>query len=274
MILNFMQYGIQPEIIPFCPLDRLKVVFADRSQAHGGNDLSYNNISYVPDINYNALTERLYTLVYIDAGVTQRIVHNSSQFIQWVVVNIPENDVGLGETVLPFVESPPKNITIKGYQAMSRYVILAYLQFYYLEKDQIKEFKSYIQDRSGFSIADILFEYNMTIPQFGNFFLAKPRDSHKKKKTVIHKYSWNDMKQKNKSWKHRSVKSGSIKLNSEGRNSSESNSAESKSEGQSSSKSSSAESNLEGIDSSMLNSSEQVKGELTYDEPNECDSRY
>jgi hypothetical protein len=46
-----------------------------------------------------------------DAGVTQRIVHNSSQFIQWVVVNIPENDVGLGETVLPFVESPPKNIT-------------------------------------------------------------------------------------------------------------------------------------------------------------------
>lgn len=88
--------------LPSRPL-RVSVVYRSSGATVGfGNKLTPSEVTEVPEVSYEADPDSLYTLIKTDPDAPSRDMPLFREFIHWVVVNIPGNQVNKGNTVAKY----------------------------------------------------------------------------------------------------------------------------------------------------------------------------
>lgn len=88
-----------------------------------GNELTPSQVKDKPQVTWNAEKDAYYTLVMTDPDATSRTNPDLREIRHWLVMNIPECAIGLGDEVIEFIGSGPQKST-----GLHRYVFLVYKQ--------------------------------------------------------------------------------------------------------------------------------------------------
>lgn len=136
-----------------------------------GNEIGPKDVRDIPDVEFNADENGYYTLLLTDPDAPSRQNPIRREWLHWLVVNIPGNDISKGETINEYVGSGPPKGT-----GLHRYVTLVFKQTGKLEFDEPRHSNT-DGNRAGFSTKNFAQKYNLSGPIAGNFFQAKFDDS-------------------------------------------------------------------------------------------------
>ena len=98
-----------------------------------GAELTPTDVKETPSVTWQADANSYYTLLMTDPDAPSRKTPFVGEVRHWLVVNIPGNDIGQGETIVAYRgSSPPK------WTGLHRYIILLYKQNGLMEFDEPK----------------------------------------------------------------------------------------------------------------------------------------
>lgn len=158
--LKKLEEAIVPAVVPEAPPKELEIIYAGQSITCG-QEVNINITKKTPVVKYDAVTIDFYTLVMIDLDAPDPHRPVFAQFLHWLVVDIPGNQVSKGKPKKDYMApSPPP------YSAPHRYVFLVFRQKNYFFGTTFMEGKG----RSRFSVANMLKELEFTDLVAGNFF--------------------------------------------------------------------------------------------------------
>lgn len=159
---KFKKANIVPAIVPEIPAKDLKVIYGNHSITCG-EDINITIAKEAPVVKFDASNIEFYTLVMIDPDAPDPHRPVFSQFLQWLVVDIPGDHVSKGKPLKMYMPpSPPV------YSAPHRYIFLVFQQPNYFFGTTFMSGKG----RSRFSVANMLKELEHTDLVAGNFFYA------------------------------------------------------------------------------------------------------
>ncbi|KAI5635529.1 phosphatidylethanolamine-binding protein domain-containing protein [Phthorimaea operculella] len=167
----FMKYGVVPDAVKVPPSAYLKVKFPNGgSEAKLGNELTPDEASLSPHINWPEDPNLLYTVIMIDPDAPSRTNPVRRNYLHWLVGNIPGKNMIKGTTLAEYLgPAPPKDT------GLHRYVILVYKQKDDRSKIVFSEtFPDQEKGRRGsFDLEMFTEKYHLGVPIAGNFFTAK-----------------------------------------------------------------------------------------------------
>ena len=142
---------------PEVPTVGLTIEFANGVIARDGAILAPFQTHQVPRVTFSPHTEGvasdnysdLYTLLLVDPDAPSRVNHSMREFIHWVVVNIPGNDVAMGTEVMSYLgPAPPYS------SGLHRYVFCLYKQARKLSPLAVRESSEFFEKRGGIKSFD------------------------------------------------------------------------------------------------------------------------
>lgn len=74
-----------------------------------GTQLTPNEVRMLPDVDWDAKSDELYTLFMVDCGA---IGGNMMEVKHWLVMNIPGNDIGKGDTAIEYIGAMPPKVSV------------------------------------------------------------------------------------------------------------------------------------------------------------------
>ncbi|KAJ6220732.1 hypothetical protein RDWZM_006544 [Blomia tropicalis] len=113
----------------------------------------------------------LYTLIMTDPDAPSRKNPTRREFLHWLVINIPGNDISRGETITSYIGSGAPKDT-----GLHRYVFLLYKQSKKLTTTHPKASNRSAEGRPKFSTRKFAKDHKLGNPVGGNFFQAQYDD--------------------------------------------------------------------------------------------------
>jgi len=157
------------DVIDTMPQHVLEVKYSSGVEMKLGNELTPTQVQNVPhSIVWPAEAGALYTLVLTDPDAPSRVNPKYREWHHWLVVNIPENDIGKGETLSEYVGSGPPKGT-----GLHRYVMLVYKQEGKIVPEEKRLTNTSGDGRANFKVRDFAKKYNLGEPIAGNFYQAQ-----------------------------------------------------------------------------------------------------
>ena len=166
---SYHQHGVIPDTISSEPINGIMEVSFEDNIVNPGKIMTPKNASMTPTISYTAESDKYYTLICIDPDAPNRKIHLFRNWLHYVVVNIPGNNIDQGTTICKYSgPAPPK------YSGLHRYVFLVYQQ-----TNGEQEYKKTYPDevtslsRSSFNLNKFIKQYQCDTLIAANFFLAE-----------------------------------------------------------------------------------------------------
>ena len=164
-------HQIVPDIVDTVPPNVTTVTYQDDIQVQLGNELTPAQVKHQPvSLQWNSEPDTLYTLIMSDPDAPARQYPTYREILHWLVVNVSENDVSRGDTILPYGGSGPPQGT-----GLHRYVFLVFKQIRGpIEVEPLKNrFKQSFGSRAKFNTRNFMVQHNLSSPISGNFFQAQ-----------------------------------------------------------------------------------------------------
>ncbi|KAK9501885.1 hypothetical protein O3M35_012524 [Rhynocoris fuscipes] len=159
--------GVVPDVISKAPAGKLIAKFG-ANEVNDGNVLTPTQVKNPPKVEWEADPNAYYTLCLTDPDAPSRKDPKFREWLHWLIVNIPGNNVNQGEVLAEFVSSaPPKG------SGLHRYVFLVYKQPGKVKFEEQKIGGNTGKNRPKFSIANFAKKHNLGDPVFGNFYQAE-----------------------------------------------------------------------------------------------------
>ncbi|XP_055849025.1 protein D3-like [Episyrphus balteatus] len=157
------EYGVVPDVVNEAPKELLEVIYSKDVMADLGNELTPKQVKYIPELDWNADENSLYTILLTDPDAPGKF----SEFRHWLIVNIPGKDISKGKIIYDYVGAGPPKGT-----GLHRYIFLVFKQPNIIENDTFVP-NSSREGRPGTKARDLIKDYNLGIPIAGNFFRAQ-----------------------------------------------------------------------------------------------------
>jgi len=161
---------VVPDVIDVAPEHTLEVDY-NGNKVHPGHELTPTQVKDEPKLKWEADSDALYTLAFVDPDLPSRTDNSQGEFDHWLVVNIPENQVNQGDTIAAYVGSGPSDGS-----GLHRYTFLVYKQPASLVVTETRASNKSTAGRAGFKIKDFATKYNLGNPIAGNLFQAQYDD--------------------------------------------------------------------------------------------------
>lgn len=146
----------------------LQVTYPGGFAVHLGNKLTPCSVFGPPRVKWDANQRKLYTLILVDLDVKSRAFPTQRSYKQWVVINIPGDNVVEGNEVFGYVGAAP----IRGTR-YHRYVFLVYEQpDGRLDYDRPVVPATSGHNRTNTDVMHYTEKFGLRDPIFGNFFVA------------------------------------------------------------------------------------------------------
>lgn len=160
---------VVPDVVDVAPLHAMIIEYPSGAGVKAGNILTPTQVKDIPtSISWPTEAGALYTLCMTDPDAPSRQTPKFREWHHWLVVNIPESDVGSGETLSQYVGSGPPKGT-----GLHRYVFLAYKQTGKISPDEARLTNRSGDGRGGFKISEFAKKYNLGTPIAGNYYQAQ-----------------------------------------------------------------------------------------------------
>ncbi|KAJ0172956.1 hypothetical protein K1T71_011132 [Dendrolimus kikuchii] len=165
-VQSFVDHELVPDILNSPPESILSVIFPNGINVSEAMELTPEQVKGVPNLQWNANSNRLYTVVFCDPDAPSREAPDGRSFLHWLVINIPDEDVDEGDTIVNILNSHPEPET-----GFHRYVFLVYEQPEGVVFDLLPN--ESFEGRVNFSVEDFASRYNLGIPVAGNFYFTQ-----------------------------------------------------------------------------------------------------
>ncbi|GAV05934.1 hypothetical protein RvY_15986 [Ramazzottius varieornatus] len=164
---KFKDHLIVPDILEEAPQEICDVKFSASVHAMLGNELRPEDVKEPPSVKWPAEKGAFYTLVIADLD-TQNPEKNEGevQWQQYVVMNIPENNISRGKVLSEYIGAGPLPGT-----GLHRYAVVVYKQ-----KGQLQPKEPFYSKADGdrkFSLSEFEKKYSLGKPIAANFYQAK-----------------------------------------------------------------------------------------------------
>lgn len=160
---------VVPDMIDSVPVDILRITYGARTKVQMGNELTPTQVKDLPtEVRWPTQPKALYTLIMADLDAPSRADPKDREGLHWLVVNIPGNDLDMGEVFTEYIGSGAPLGT-----GLHRYVTLVFKQNGKLNLTREKTSNRSAAGRFGFKTRDFVKENNLHGPVAGNFFFAK-----------------------------------------------------------------------------------------------------
>ncbi|XP_060645215.1 protein D2 [Drosophila nasuta] len=167
-ISRFLRHlDIIPDVLETGPQDFLNVTYNGNIPADRGIELQPMQVREVPSVKWTANKDTYYTLLMVDPDVPSRKVPKFKEYLHWLVVNIPGNQLELGDERVAYVGAMPLQDT-----GLHRYVLLLYKQPELTKFDVAKLPQQNDEGRIKFSTKEFTERYKLGNPLAGNFFTS------------------------------------------------------------------------------------------------------
>jgi len=173
--MKYLDHLIIPDVLDEAPPTTCDVVFPSGAKAILGNEIPAKDVKEQPSsVRYPFEKGAYYTLLIADVD-TQNPEKNEGvvQWQQWVVMNIPDDDMSKGQVLSEYIGSGPLPGT-----GLHRYLILVFKQ-----SSQLRPQEPYYNDAESdrkFSVRDFIKKYDLGKPIAANFYQTKYDDSVRK----------------------------------------------------------------------------------------------
>ncbi|XP_022654422.1 protein D3-like [Varroa destructor] len=160
---------VVPDVLPIAPKANVEVDYGNGAVLRLGNTLTPTQVKNPPtSVTWPVENGAFYTLAMVDPDAPSREKPTLREVKHWLVVNIPEMDIGKGEEIAGYRGSGPPKGT-----GLHRYVVVVYKQPGRIEVPDKKVASSSRADRYHWSLKDFAAKYNLGDPVGGNFYLAE-----------------------------------------------------------------------------------------------------
>ncbi|XP_037948326.1 protein D3-like [Teleopsis dalmanni] len=172
-VTKFMKHlEVIPDVIDVGPKNFLKISFDSGVGADKGVELTPTQVKNKPKVEWTPAAGTYYTLIMTDPDAPSRAEPKSREFLHWLVVNIPGDNLNKGEVLTDYIGSGPPKDT-----GLHRYVFLLFKQ---PTKIQFRGEK-HISNKSAsgrpkFSTKNFISKYDLGAPVAGNFYQAQYDD--------------------------------------------------------------------------------------------------
>ncbi|CAH0713925.1 unnamed protein product, partial [Brenthis ino] len=156
----FIENKIVPNIIKNAPEDLIHVKYS-RVEINLGNRVHPFQTLTKPDVTFNAKDDELHTIVFFGPDLPPDITPPYTQFLHWMIVNIPGTSLKEGKTVSTYFPPTP-------YPGGFNYIFLLFKQSESIDAKKL-EYLSVIFNRPHFDIIGFQEKHNLTGPVAGNF---------------------------------------------------------------------------------------------------------
>ncbi|XP_055304024.1 uncharacterized protein LOC129569316 [Sitodiplosis mosellana] len=144
----------------------LNVLYPSGAKVNLGNVLKTSEVQGVPKITWDAEDSCYYALVFYNPDALTRAEPTHREFRDWLVLNIPGNNVEKGDEVEEYIPAVPAK------EGLRRYIYLVFKQ----SNGTIKYDKPYLPkedkvSRQNTSVSKLAEKYGFGDPVAGNFYL-------------------------------------------------------------------------------------------------------
>ncbi|KAG9508572.1 Phosphatidylethanolamine-binding protein-like F40A3.3, partial [Fragariocoptes setiger] len=164
---NVKKESVIPDVIDTLPSESVKVTYPSGVEVKHGNELTPTAVKDEPKLEYKASADQLYTVCMTDPDAPSRQDPKFREWLHWLVVNVPSQDVSKGQTLSQYVGSGPPQGT-----GLHRYVFLVYKQNGTVTSD-MRLTNTSADGRGKFSIRNFAKSHNLGEPVAVNFYQAQ-----------------------------------------------------------------------------------------------------
>ncbi|KAJ8966399.1 hypothetical protein NQ317_009631 [Molorchus minor] len=159
---------VVPDVIDDAPPDKLEIEYSGTSVKEGCT-VTPKEAKDPPSICWEVKDKTFYTLCMIDLDVPCRNNPVSRELCHWLVVNIPEENIEDGDTLVEYIgPAPPKG------NGFHRFVFLLYKQPDEIDCSGERTISNTCAEgRLAFCITSFAKKYKLGEPIRGNFFQAE-----------------------------------------------------------------------------------------------------
>ncbi|XP_037814785.1 protein D3-like [Lucilia sericata] len=168
IIKAMKRHEVIPDLLDEGPQELLKVSFDCGVMANMGEELTPTQVQNPPLVEWSAEKGSFYTLLFTEVDAPSREDTSLKEWRHWLIVNIPENNVGEGDLLYGYQGSGPS----KG-SGFHRYVYLLFKQPRSLKFDEKYVDANSLEGRPNFSTKIFSTKYGLGAPVAGNFYLAQ-----------------------------------------------------------------------------------------------------
>lgn len=143
----------------------------DNEEVNLGNQMTPSQVKNQPKIQWDSLTNDLFTLIMTDPDAPSRAEPKYREWHHFLVGNIHGSDLASGDVLSEYIGAgPPKD------SGLHRYVFLLYKQSTHIDFNETKLSNRSSGGRAKFSTYTFAEKYNLGTPIAGNFFQAEYDD--------------------------------------------------------------------------------------------------
>ncbi|XP_002073607.3 protein D2 [Drosophila willistoni] len=167
-VSKFLRHlDVIPDVIDIGPQDFLNVTYTGLIKADRGIELQPMQVRDEPTVRWPSAMESYYTLIMVDADEPSGNNPTHREYLHWLVVNIPANQLTLGDRRAGYIGVTPAEGS-----GLHRYVFLLFKQSDHMKFDFPKVPKRNAEERGKFNTKEFVKLYNLGHPVAGNFFTA------------------------------------------------------------------------------------------------------
>ncbi|XP_067013201.2 protein D1 [Anabrus simplex] len=161
------EFDFVPDVVRNSPETVLNVTF-DNEKLHLGDELTPTKVKDQPHISWSAKPDEFYTVVMTDPDAPSRADPKFREFLHWLVINVPGEEIANGETLAQYVGSGPPKGT-----GLHRYVLLVFRQPDKIAFDGLRLSNRSRMGRKNFSIQKFAEKYGLELPAVaGTYYRA------------------------------------------------------------------------------------------------------
>ncbi|XP_016943208.1 putative odorant-binding protein A5 [Drosophila suzukii] len=165
LVTELKKHHVIPRLLACKPTEVITVLYPCDIDIKPGVTIVINEVLHRPIIRYKADPEKFYTLMMVDLDVPP---DNYSEWLIWMVGNIPGCDVALGQTIAVY----DNRRALEG-ENVHRIVFLAFQQYLELDFDEVLIRVDEDGRRSNFSCHKFARKYALGNPIAANFYLVE-----------------------------------------------------------------------------------------------------
>ncbi|XP_021195595.3 protein D3 [Helicoverpa armigera] len=168
---SFFHNDIVPDVLSVSPTGYMTVVYPDGVEVKEGNVLTPSQVKDIPTVSWDITLGRMYTVVMIDPDAPSRLEPTDREYLHWLMVNVPGDNLKYADTIAEYVGAGPPQDT-----GLHRYVFLVYQQPFRAVFNETVLSNRSSANRTSFSVSDFAEKYHLGDPVAGNFFQAEYDD--------------------------------------------------------------------------------------------------
>ncbi|XP_016957299.1 putative odorant-binding protein A5 [Drosophila biarmipes] len=165
LVTELKKHHVIPRLLACKPTEVIAVLYPCDIDIKPGVTIVINEVLNRPIIRYKADPERFYTLMMVDLDVPP---DNNSEWLIWMVGNIPGCDVALGQTIAAY----DNRRAMEG-ENIHRIVFLAFQQYLELDFDEVPIHEGDDVRRCSFHCHKFARKYALGNPIAANFYLVE-----------------------------------------------------------------------------------------------------